>query len=131
MSLSLKPADLARARDAIDGASITPLNLSIGGSSAPGLNVIDGCAMKEAMRQITTLMSAMARSIEVLDVKYGNHVNALTENINEARKVTVFVVVRGAHEMANARAVADGWQATRARGGGGSCAVLRTRLLGC
>lgn len=37
VSLSLKPADLARARDAIDGASITPLNLSIGGSSAPGL----------------------------------------------------------------------------------------------
>ena len=72
-------SELTRTSATIDGASITPLNLSIGVGPTPTLNVIDGSAVKEVMRQLTALTNLMARSLEVLDAKYHHRLKSMED----------------------------------------------------
>ena len=61
-------SELQRTSATIDRAPITPLSLSIGITAAPSeLNVIDGRAVKDVMRQLAALTRLMSRSLGILD----------------------------------------------------------------
>ena len=62
-------SELARTSATIDGASITPLNLTIGVTTAPALNVIDGGAVKDVMRQLAALANLMSGSLEAINFR--------------------------------------------------------------
>ena len=73
-------SELQRTSATIDRAPITPLSLSIGITAAPELNVIDGRAVKDVMRQLAALTRLMSRSLGILDSKYSSRLQSIEES---------------------------------------------------
>ena len=73
-------SELQRTAATIEKAPITPLSLSIGITAAPELNVIDGRAVKDVMRQLAALTRLMSRSLEILDSKYNRRLQSMEES---------------------------------------------------